>query len=63
MLFGSMREANSESEIELQDISFNVFNILLEYAYCGRINLGQVSFQVCSNFQYNKRLYINFHMK
>ena len=46
MLLGSMREAQPNSEIVLEGVSPATVRLLVKFAYCGRVQLENVSLQV-----------------
>jgi len=41
-----MRESEENSEIELMDVSLSSFQLLLHYAYTGRVELNGAKLQV-----------------
>lgn len=43
LLFGNMLEANPGVEVEVSDASPDSFHFLLEYLYCGRLDLASLS--------------------
>lgn len=46
LLFGSMKEAEPNSVINLEDISMATLQLLIRFAYCGRVQLKNASLQV-----------------
>ena len=45
LLFGEMKEATMD-EIELHDVPVEAFQMVLEYAYCGRLEMENDTLQV-----------------
>ena len=46
LLFGNMREARNDVEIEMRDVSPFCFRLLLRYAYSGCVDLHNAQLQV-----------------
>lgn len=46
LLFGDMKEAHAGAEIPIEDATPDSFRVLLEYVYCGKVSLGDLTDQV-----------------
>ena len=46
LLFGEMREAHAGAEIPLPDTPLEAFQLLLQYAYCGSLEMKTAQLQV-----------------
>ena len=53
VLYGSMRESKENNEIELKHVSLSSFQLLLHYAYTGRVELNGAKLQVRILSTYN----------
>ena len=63
LLYGSMRESKENSEIELKHVSLSSFQLLLHYAYTGRVELNGAKLQVRILSTYNGVyiIYVFYH--
>ena len=46
LLYGDMKEAHAGAEIPIVDATPDSFRVLLEYVYCGKVSLGDLTDQV-----------------